>query len=290
MRKALFTSLLLLLPAATSTSVWAAELPAHSPFSLLIIADEVNPHRLSDPELTQPEDLQPALAASKSALNLSAVSTVDSQCIDAALDALASANAPDVVLYFAHRAARHCDGSDAEPTLTQLLGQGLQQGVGVVVLHHGLFGDFTAPGAKDPLLQVLGARTNSIAWDTTAGQRVFNTGGDHFVSSNGLNYAQQAHFAGTAGVAADSYPYFVNLPDELYPDTELFVQEGEDRDILFATDSQGERVLGYALQRPDWQGRVVAYQPGEYQPGALDDSKGPNFQILVNALYFVAQD
>ena len=33
---------------------------------------------------------------------------------------------------------------------------------------------------------------------------------------------------------------------------------------------------------------VVAYQPGEYQPNAVDDLAGNNFQILANAIYFAA--
>jgi hypothetical protein len=266
----------------------AATLPDHAPISLLIVADEVNPHRLADPDITQPKDLEPALTAIDSPLKTSNVTTVDSQCIDNALAALSSADKPDVLLYFAHRAARHCDGTSAEGEFTQLLEQGLQQGLGIVVLHHGLYVDIFSPGAKDALLQLIGAKTNSIAWDTTAGQRVYNVGGDHFVSSNGLVYPGQAAFAGTPGVAPGTYPYFVNVPDELYADTALLEVAGETRTPLFASDSQGERLLGYALSRPGWQGQVVAYQPAEYQPNALDDRNGPNFQILVNALYFVA--
>jgi len=288
----LISRLLLLLAAACSGSAvtQAAVLPDHAPISLLIIADEVNPHKLGAAELTQPEDLEPALTASDSALNLASVTMVNSQCADAALGALAAAEPPDVVLYFAHRATRRCDGSDAQGEFTQLIEHGLQQGLGVVVLHHGLYVDFTAPGAKDALLQLLGARTNSIAWDTVAGQRVYNTGGSHFVSSNGLAYREEGPFAGVSGVPAGTYPYFVNIPDELYSDTLLLEEAGEVRTPLFASDSQGKRLLGYALTRPGWKGRVVAYQPGEYQPNALDDRAGPNFQILVNALYFVAQD
>src|SRR5690606_41728076 len=63
------------------------------------------------------------------------------------------------------------------------------------------------------------SKTNSIDWDTENGQRVYVVGGNHFVSSNGLRVEQQAQFAGTNGVAAGSYPYFTNVPDELYADT-----------------------------------------------------------------------
>jgi hypothetical protein len=266
----------------------AASLPAHMPIDLLIVADEVNPHKLADADLTQPQDLAPALTAADSPLANARVTTVNSQCADDALKALQSAARPAVVLYFAHRAAKHCDGSDAQPQFTQLMQQGLQSGMGVVVLHHGLYVDIFSPGAKDELLALIGAKTNSIKWDTVDGQRVYNVGGNHFVSNNGLSYPQQASFTGTAGVAAGSYPYFVNVPDELYADTALVEVAGEQRTPLFASDSLGTRLLGYALTRPLWQGTVVAYQPAEYQPNALDDRNGPNFQILVNAIYFTA--
>jgi len=63
---------------------------------------------------------------------------------------------------------------------------------------------------------------------------------------------------------------------------------GEQRTPLFVTDSGTPRMLGYVLKRSDWNGVVVTYQPGEYQPNALDDRPGPNFHILVNAIYFAA--
>lgn len=282
------TALLLATAIAGIGNLSAATLPTHTPFSLLIVADEVNPHRLADADITQPKDLQPALTETDSPLKLASANTVSSQCVDDALTALKSSAPPKVVLYFAHRAAKHCDGTDAQAEFTQLIRQGLQQGLGVVVLHHGLYVDIFSRGAKDELLALLGAMTNSIAWDTQAGQRVYNVGGSHFVSSNGLRYSQQAQFIGTAGVAAGVYPYFVNVPDELYSDTKLVEEAGESRTPLFASDSQGERLLGYVLQRQGWQGRVIAYQPAEYQPNALDDHNGPNYQILVNAIYFAA--
>ncbi len=277
--------LTLALACLNGTSIEAAVLPKHKPVSLLIFADEVNPHKLAPADITQPQDLAPALTTDTPLLT-SSVITVNSQCADDALAALASAKRPDVILYFAHRAAKHCDGSDAQPEFTQLLERGLQQGLGVVVLHHGLYVDIFSKGAKDAVLALIGGRANSIAWDTTAGQRVFNVGGKHFVSSNGITYTQQAPFAGVGAVAAGTYPYFVNLPDELYSDTVMLEAADETRTPLFASDSKGERLLGYALTRPGWKGRVVAYQPAEYQPNALDDHNGPNYQILVNALYF----
>src|SRR5690554_1973778 len=64
--------------AGAGSSSLAATLPEHQPLSLLIVADEVNPHRLNDADLTQPEDLAPALTATDSPLRTSAAATVDS--------------------------------------------------------------------------------------------------------------------------------------------------------------------------------------------------------------------
>ena len=265
----------------------AATLPDHPALSILIIADEVNPHRLNDAELTQPEDLAPALGASDSGLNTSSVITVNSQCADDALNALESDQGPDVVLYFAHRAALSCDGENAQPALTRLLEEGLKSGLGIVVLHHGLYVDFINRGAKAELLHLLGAESDSIEWNTETGQRVINVAGEHFITSNGVIYEEEATFTGSTDINAGTYPAFSNLPDELYEITRLHEVVGETRTSLFASDSGDERILGYVLQRNGWSGRVVAYQPGEYQPNALDNRDGPNFQILVNALYFI---
>ena len=68
----------------------AASLPAHMPIDLLIVADEVNPHKLADADLTQPQDLAPALTAADSPLANARVTTVNSQCADDALKALQS--------------------------------------------------------------------------------------------------------------------------------------------------------------------------------------------------------
>lgn len=266
----------------------AASLPDHRPLNILIIADEVNPHGLNDTQLTQSQDLAPALSASDSGLHIAAVSTANSQCIDTALTALASDSPPDVVLYFAHRGAANCAGGNAQPELTRLVETGLRRGIGLVVMHHGLYVDFTNRGVKQDLLNLIGAQSDSIEWNTTGGQRVINVGGDHFIARNGLSYSGQHNFTGMDGVAAGNYPAFTNTPDELYEITTVNVVPGEQRTVLFVTDSGTPRLLGYVLQREGWRGRVVAYQPGEYQPNALDDRSGPNFQILVNAIYFAA--
>lgn len=267
----------------------SATLPDHEPLSVLVIADAVNPHRLSPAELTEPEDIAPALTAVDSGLSVRDVSTVDSQCVDVGLGHLEGATPPDVLLYFAHRAARQCDGGDGQSRLVAAAEQGLLRGMGIVVLHHGLYGDLYTPGAKDSMLQLVGAEASGLTWDSSTGQRVFLVGRDHFVSSNGLVTRGTADLDAFDGFEAGPYSYFDNVPDERYPETNLLVQTGEIREPLFATNSGGNRLLGYTLQRPGWLGRVVAYQPGEYQPNALDDRAGNNFQILVNALYFAAR-
>lgn len=269
-------------------SVYGATLPAHEPLSVLIVADAVNPNRLAPEDLTEPEDFAPALQADDSGLSIASVVTVDSQCVDEALTALEGASRPSVVLYFAHRAAKTCGGGDGQTRLVAGFEAGLTAGMGIVVFHHGLYGDLYTPGAKDSVLQLVGAESSGIAWDTTTGQRVFIVGGDHFVASNGITAEGEADLGAVDGVTAGNYPYFDNIPDERYPTTTLNIEPGEERVPLFATNSGGERLVGYALTRPGWQGRVVAYQPGEFQPHALDDRAGNNFQILANALYYSA--
>ena len=94
-----------------------------------------------------------------------------------------------------------------------------------------------------------------------------------------------------AGVAAGEYPFFNNTPDEHYESFTLLTEGGESRTILFASagaDGSAARVLGYDLHRAGWGGHVVYYQPGEYQPNALDDLSGNNFQILANAIVYAA--
>jgi hypothetical protein len=62
-------------------------------------------------------------------------------------------------------------------------------------------------------------------------------------------------------------------------------------ELLFASnyvDNGSTHVLGFTHRRPAWSGVVVAYQPAEYQPNALDDLAGNNFQILANAIYYAA--
>jgi hypothetical protein len=262
----------------------AAVLPAHDPLRILIISDEVNPHGLSDDQLTQPGDLGAAIGSAGSGLEVERVEEVDSACVDDALAMLGSGGA-DVVVYFAHLPATACDGSARQAELTTAMEQHLRERGGVVVFHHGIY----EAGGKESMLQLLGARASSIAWDTDAGQDVIAVGGEHAVVSQGMQFEGTRSFSGV-GVAQGEYPYFNNTPDERYDALALLTGGGEERTILFtSTDASGgsPRVLGYDLWRPGWLGHVVFYQPGEYQPSALD-LDGNNFQVLANAILYAA--
>jgi MYXO-CTERM domain-containing protein len=263
---------------------FAAELPAHDPLRILIISDEVNPHGLSDADLTQPGELQAAISDPGSGLTVEVVEEVDSACLDDALTVLDGGQA-NVVVYFAHLPATACDGSPRQAELTEAMDTHLRQGGGVVVFHHGIY----EAGGKEPILQLLGGRASSIAWDTAAGQDVIAVGGDHFVTSQALQYEGMRSFSGV-GVAAGEYPFFNNRPDERYDAMALLTEAGEERTILFTSADAGggaARVLGYDLWRPGWMGHVVFYQPGEYQPASLDVG-GNNFQVLANAILYSA--
>jgi MYXO-CTERM domain-containing protein len=262
----------------------AAELPAHDPLRILIISDEVNPHGLSDGELTQPGDMSAAIGDPGSGLELEVVEEVGSECLDDALTMLAGDGA-HVVVYFAHLPATACDGSPRQEQLTTAMEEHLRDGGGVVVFHHGIY----EAAGKEAILQLLGGRASSVAWDTAAGQDVIAVGGEHFVTSQGLQYSGMRSFEGM-GVPAGDYPFFNNTPDERYDAMALLTAAGEERTILFVGADAGggaARVLGYDLWRPGWMGRVVWYQPGEYQPNSMDVD-GNNFQALANAIVYVA--
>jgi hypothetical protein len=274
----------------SSLALWAfqaraATLPAHHPIDVFVIGDEVNPNGLSDAELTQPEDIPVALNAPDSGLSLAGpVEGFDSQCVGDGLTHLEASTPPSVLVYFAHRAAQLCGGSSVQVDLVAQVEAHLERGGGVVVLHHGLY----VAAGKESILELIGAESNSIAWNTSVGQRVFNLAPDHFVTLNGVTYTGTAEFPALGGAMAGEYEYFDNIPDERYPVTELTPASDPDRTILFGSDSGGTRALGFVTERAGWRGRVVAYQPGEYQPNALDDRDGNNFQILANAIVFAA--
>lgn len=231
----------------------AATLPPHAPLRILVIGDAVNPNNLPPQELTEPADLRAALADPQNGLNLdggdAAVILVDSQCVDQALTLLGGGTI-DAVVYFAHRAARACNNSDAQPALTAAFTDFLTAGGGIVVFHHGIY----EANGKAEVLQLLGGTASSIEWNTMVGQRVIATAPGHFVVDNGVTYDSSVAYDDVAnGVAAGMYGSFVNLPDERYPQLALLKAPGEDRTILFASDYAGggtmKHVLGYDLQR-----------------------------------------
>ena len=267
-----------------ATDAHAATVPEHDPLQIVLIADEVNPNGLSDAELTQPEDVRAALVDGGSGLSVAAVTFSLSNCIDEAVQALENDDI-DVFVYFAHVSATDCSGLGAQPRLDAAVEAHLQGGGGVVVFHHGLY---TAPG-KEEILRLLGGTANSIFWDTTTGQDVIAVAPDHFVAMNEIEYAGTRAFADPGfGIPMMEYGVFNNTPDERYPGVQFITEPGESRTILFASDYSGAQILGYDLHRPDWGGHVVFYQPGEFQPNALDDVDGNNFQIFANAIYWAA--
>ncbi|MEM6296297.1 MAG: hypothetical protein AAGA54_33815, partial [Myxococcota bacterium] len=238
-----------------ATGASAASLPKHDPLQIVVVSDEVNPHGLSDAELTQPGDLRAALTAADSGLNIDSVLEVDSGCIDDAVAALDTGDV-DVFVYFAHVAASGCAGGDGQSALTNAVRAHLEKGGGVVVFHHGLF----TAGGKTEILQLLGASAGNIAWEPEAGQDVIAVAPDHFVATNGLTYPDTRAFGEpNLGIPDGEYPAFRNTPDERYPGTQLLLNGEEDIEVLFASDYAGAQVLGYDLQRPGWQGHTVAY-------------------------------
>lgn len=272
-----------------------AELPVHDPLRILVVSDEVNPHNLSNADLTQPNDLSTALTAIGSGLNIDAVTEIATNDID---QATALLNLPttdpgryDVLIYFAHRIPN--DGTaqqnqDDQDAFTAAVESFLETGGGVVCFHHGLY----SSSGKDGILSVMGGTAWGIVpWNTSAGQNVINVSPTHFVTTNSVEYTTQTTYAdATNGVASGTYPYFNNTPDERYPYLTIN-NDAENVEMLFASDysdNGSTHILGFTHQRSTWSGRVVFYQPGEYQLNALDDLEGNNFQILANAIYYAA--
>ncbi|MCB9378630.1 MAG: hypothetical protein H6511_07680 [Holophagales bacterium] len=270
----------------------AATLPSHPPLRVLVVSDEVNPHSLPPEQLTQPGDISAALRAACNGLNLDpAVDGVREIATDDLALATAALSMPfgdpaayDVLVYFAHRIPNGAGGALLQEDFVDALEAFLVAGGGVVSFHHGAY--FTA-GKESVLDRIGGTASGAVPWNTTEGQNVIDVAPGHFVTTNGLVYSGTVAYEDAArGVAADDYPYFNNTPDERYPSFEINAGAG-DVELLFASDyDEGgtTHVLGFTHHRPGWAGVVVAYQPGEYQPNALDDLDGDNFQILANAI------
>lgn len=281
--------------AAFTATALAQTLPPHAPLRILVVSDEVNPHGLPPAQLTQPGDIAAALAATpvlSLAADAEALLEIPTDQIEQATLRLqrppTAADAYDVVIYFAHRIPAGANAQARQEAFVTALQRFVAAGGGLVSFHHGVY--YSA--GKESLQQLLGAQaTGAVPWNTVDGQNVINVAPGHFVSSNGLSYAQTLAYADAVfGVAPGQYGYFNNTPDERYPTLQLLAGPGV-RTPLFAsnyTDNGSTHVLGYSWRQPDWAGIVLVYQPGEYQPHALG-AGNPNFQILLNALVYPAQ-
>lgn len=279
----------------------AAVLPPHRPLRILIVSDTVNPHGLSSPELTEALDLGTALRLEGTGITkdgaadaVTEIATNDIEQATAALSVPACDESSfDVLIYFAHRIPQPDPGKPQTPAqrqdaFTAAVDAFLTTGGGMVAFHHGSY----AAAGKAGILELIGATASgAVPWDTLSGQDVIATAPGHFVTSNGIEYtASQAYADAARGVPASSYPHFNNTPDERYP-----VFNYNAGAALTATlfgsdyiDAGATHLLGFTHRRPSWSGIVVGYQPGEYQPNALDDLDGNNFQILANAILYAA--
>lgn len=281
----------LALLAIVSFNLLAQVLPVHEPLRILILSDEVNPHNLTDQELTQPGDISSALNAT-TALNSPLVLEIPTNQIEqVTTELLREENDPlayDVLIYFAHRIPD--DGNNAQSrqnAFVVAVEQFLQKGGGVISFHHGIY----LTSGKNGMQNLLGAQaTGSVPWNTTDGQDVINVAGDHFIANYAMNYPLQIAYENTAlSIPAAIYPAFNNTPDERYPQM-VFNSGNTGCDIqpVFESDYQqngGNHLLAYSKHCPLWKSQVFVYQPGEYQPNALS---GNNFQILLNAIYYLS--
>jgi len=269
-----------------------AELPPHDPLRILIVSDEVNPHALPDSVLTQPGEISAAITSPGAGISLDgvpdAVLEIPTDDLGTATAALAvppeDPAAYDVLVYFAHRIPS-TNGQALQDAFVAAVEDFLEAGGGVVSFHHGSY--ITAGKAGFAFL--LGAAaTGSVPWDTVDGQDVINTAPGHFVTTYGVAYDSTIAYEDPArGIPAAQYAVFTNVPDERYP-TFDFADSAEEVTILFGSSYDGAaRLLGFTHRRSTWQGIVVAYQPGEYEPNALDVD-GNNFQILANAILYAA--
>jgi hypothetical protein len=162
----------------------------------------------------------------------------------------------------------------------------LAAGGGVVSFHHGIY----RTAGKESMQDLLGGEaTGSVPWNTVDGQNVIAVAPDHFVTRYAITYPTISSYQDASlGIPLADYPTFNNTPDERYPNLALLPAAGEVLP-LFASDYEATtHLLGYVERRPEWMGVVVMYQPGEYQPNALEP--GNNFQILLNSILFAATD
>lgn len=279
----------------TGLDGFCADIPTHDPLRILIVSDEVNPHNLSNSDLTQPGDLLAALSHPDNGLNIDTVVEIPTNDIHLATALLNipvnDSNHFDVLIYFSHRIPNDDtpqQNQTDQDNFTNAVEAFLQSNGGVIAFHHGLY----YASGKEGILSIIGATANgSVPWNTTEGQNVINVSPQHFIADNEVEYPSQISYADVAnGIASSTYSYFNNTPDERYPFMSIN-NDVEDVEILFASDYDQNgttHILGYTHKRNTWTNLVFAYQPGEYQPNVLDDFEGNNFQILANAIYYLA--
>lgn len=284
----------------------AATLPAHRPLRILVVSDTVNPHGLSSADLTEgltpgPGDIGNTLRRVGTGLRLDtapdAVREIPTNDIEVATQLLSrapcDAGSYDALVYFSHRIPDPDAGKPDSPTarqnaFTTAVEAFLASGAGMIAFHHG---SYTSAG-KSGILDLIGATAGgAVPWDTINGQNVIDTAPGHFVTTNGIEYTGTVAYSDPVrGVPAGTYPYFNNTPDERYP---FFSVNGSAAlfQTIFGSDyvnNGSAHLLGFTHRRPAWSGIVVGYQPAEYQPHALDDLDGSNFQILANAILYAA--
>ena len=131
----------------------------------------------------------------------------------------------------------------------------------------------------------------SVPWNIVDGQNVISVSPLHFIAKNSIDYTSQVNYSDIdRGVPAGIYRSFNNTPDERYLNFEIN-DDVSDFKVLFGSNysqNGSAHLLSFTHKRPEWKGIVFGYQPGEYQPNALDDLEGNNFQILANAIYYVS--
>jgi hypothetical protein len=283
-----------------------ATLPPHRPLRILVVSDTVNPHGLPSADLTEglnpgPGDIGDTLVLPGTGIALdagaNAVREIPTNDIEIAAQLLSlpvcDPDAYDVVVYFSHRIPEPDIGKPDSPTtrqnaFTTAVDAFLTSGGGFIAFHHG---SYTSSG-KSGILDIIGATAgSSVPWDTVNGQNVIDTAPGHFVTANGIEYTGTIAYSDAAGgIPPGTYPYFNNTPDERYPFFGINPTVGIFRTIFGSNyvDNGSTHLLGFTHRRTSWSGIVVGYQPAEYQPHALDDLDGNNFQILANAILYAA--
>ncbi len=275
-----------------SVGLSAQVLPPHEPLRILIVSDEVNPHGLPPEDLTQPGEISAALAG-VAALEFDSgpdalleIPTDSLETATALLELPASDPlAYDVLIYFAHRIPNGGDGQIRQEAFVTAVDAFLTAGGGMISFHHGIY----RTGGKQSMQALLGAEaTGTVTYNTGDGQNIISVAQGQFISSYNVDYPSSINYQdASSGVPQDVYPAFNQTPDERYPNFSLLSPLAEIQP-LFASDwDSTTHLLGYLHRLPEWAGVVFVYQPGEYQPHALEP--GNSFQILLNAIIFTAR-